>query len=382
MEFVSRRRAALMPCINTGRGAMFPRDSIGARRPRCPPIVRHSVPPPAERSVTIAGPAGEPGSAAGNSAERATARAWPSSVIRIRVYGGTMTNKVVHMLAKSFNERGVPARAFQFPRRGRERRRYDEGEGETQDALAAIDWALQRWPGAALWARGLLLRRRDRRARGRGARCETPGHGRAGGPPVRCRRRAAAALSVAARAGRSAMNWSTPARSNAGWRRSPRRRSSRCCRASIISFTAGSTSCATVVLEWLDATGGVDEHDRALEADLRGPARGAGAAGAARAARARDRGVADRAGALGFFRVDGRARRDPPAVAEALRPGRGRGRNAAGGGRPPRRRRGFAARIHASAESASCRRARSWRSSRCCGVSVTPTAASTSTKSS
>jgi uncharacterized protein len=70
------------------------------------------------------------------------------------VYGGTMTNKVVHMLAKAFNERGVPALRFNFRGVGASAGSYDEGEGETQDALAAIDWALQRWPGAALWAAG------------------------------------------------------------------------------------------------------------------------------------------------------------------------------------------------------------------------------------
>jgi uncharacterized protein len=31
---------------------------------------------------------------------------------------------------------------------------YDEGAGETQDALAALDWAAQRFPGAALWSAG------------------------------------------------------------------------------------------------------------------------------------------------------------------------------------------------------------------------------------
>ena len=70
------------------------------------------------------------------------------------VYGGTLTNKVVHMLAKAFNERGVPALRFNFRGVGASAGRYDEGEGETQDALAAIDWALQRWPGAGLWAAG------------------------------------------------------------------------------------------------------------------------------------------------------------------------------------------------------------------------------------
>ena len=65
-----------------------------------------------------------------------------------------MTNKVVHMLAKAFNERGVPAVRFNFRGVGASAGAYDEGEGETQDALAVMDWALQRFPGAALWAAG------------------------------------------------------------------------------------------------------------------------------------------------------------------------------------------------------------------------------------
>lgn len=65
-----------------------------------------------------------------------------------------MTNKVVHVLAKAFNERGVPSLRFNFRGVGASAGSYDEGEGETQDALAAIDWALRRWPGAALWVAG------------------------------------------------------------------------------------------------------------------------------------------------------------------------------------------------------------------------------------
>ncbi len=70
------------------------------------------------------------------------------------VYGGTMTNKVVHMLAKSFNARGVPSLRFNFRGVGASAGGYGEGAGETQDALAAVDWALQRVPGAALWLAG------------------------------------------------------------------------------------------------------------------------------------------------------------------------------------------------------------------------------------
>ena len=108
---------------------------------------------PATEAVTIAGPAGDlealleiPEGADG---ARVGVVCHPHPV-----YGGTMTNKVVHMLARSFNERGVPTVRFNFRGVGASAGAYGEGAGETQDALAVMDWALQRFPGAALWAAG------------------------------------------------------------------------------------------------------------------------------------------------------------------------------------------------------------------------------------
>ena len=70
------------------------------------------------------------------------------------VYGGAMTNKVVHVLAKAFNEAGVPAVRFNFRGVGASAGAFDEGNGETHDAVAVLDWAAQRWPGAELWLGG------------------------------------------------------------------------------------------------------------------------------------------------------------------------------------------------------------------------------------
>jgi uncharacterized protein len=70
------------------------------------------------------------------------------------VYGGTMTNKVVHMLAKSFNECGALAVRFNYRGVGASAGAYDDGNGETADALAVIDWAMHRWPDASLWLGG------------------------------------------------------------------------------------------------------------------------------------------------------------------------------------------------------------------------------------
>lgn len=70
------------------------------------------------------------------------------------VYGGTMTNKVVHMLAKAFNDCGVPAIRFNYRGVGASAGAYDEGRGETFDALAVVQSARQRWPQAQLWLGG------------------------------------------------------------------------------------------------------------------------------------------------------------------------------------------------------------------------------------
>ncbi len=70
------------------------------------------------------------------------------------LYGGTMTNKVVHTLARAFNEIGIGALRFNYRGVGSSAGAYDEGKGETDDALAALDWARERWPGVPLFLAG------------------------------------------------------------------------------------------------------------------------------------------------------------------------------------------------------------------------------------
>ncbi|MDY0065015.1 MAG: alpha/beta fold hydrolase [Steroidobacteraceae bacterium] len=70
------------------------------------------------------------------------------------LHGGAMTNKVAHMLARSFNEAGARALRFNFRGVGASEGSYDEGRGETLDTIAVIDWACERWPGARLWLAG------------------------------------------------------------------------------------------------------------------------------------------------------------------------------------------------------------------------------------
>lgn len=67
---------------------------------------------------------------------------------------GTMHNKVVHMLSRSLNRLGVATLRFNFRGVGASEGAYDEGRGETEDALAAAAWLQERYPGAELWLGG------------------------------------------------------------------------------------------------------------------------------------------------------------------------------------------------------------------------------------
>ena len=64
------------------------------------------------------------------------------------LYQGTMTNKVVHTVARAFQELGLATVRFNFRGVGKSAGVYDEGNGETEDCLAVLDWARTRWPNA------------------------------------------------------------------------------------------------------------------------------------------------------------------------------------------------------------------------------------------
>jgi alpha/beta superfamily hydrolase len=70
------------------------------------------------------------------------------------LHGGTMHNKVVHTLARACQERGLPTLRFNYRGVGTSAGSYDEGRGETQDALAVVAAGRARWPGAALTLAG------------------------------------------------------------------------------------------------------------------------------------------------------------------------------------------------------------------------------------
>lgn len=70
------------------------------------------------------------------------------------LHGGTMDNKVVTMLERTFGDLGVPALRFNFRGVGASAGQFDDGHGEGEDLAAVVARARAWAPGAALWLAG------------------------------------------------------------------------------------------------------------------------------------------------------------------------------------------------------------------------------------
>jgi len=70
------------------------------------------------------------------------------------LYGGTMDNKLTHVLARSMNECGAPCFRFNFRGVGASAGTFDNGRGEAEDLAAVVAEGRRRFPGAALWLGG------------------------------------------------------------------------------------------------------------------------------------------------------------------------------------------------------------------------------------
>jgi len=70
------------------------------------------------------------------------------------LYGGSMTNKVVHILAKSFSELGAITVRFNFRGVGKSEGEYEHGVGETEDLQILVS-ELRNWrPHSKIWLAG------------------------------------------------------------------------------------------------------------------------------------------------------------------------------------------------------------------------------------
>ena len=215
--------ASVVPCVHRHRRGSDVPASMSRARPMCAaapdiryssPIMSRSHPPRARlRPLMIPGLSALSRPCV-DTPPAATARRIAICVIRIRSYGGTMTNKVVHMLAKSFNERRR-ARACDstIAASARVRARTTKATAKRMMRWPCCDWAAQRWPGARLWLGGVLVRRRGgnpRRSCTR-ARRRRPDHRRAGRSAASVFRHAAAAVGARGCSCRATrMNWWTP----------------------------------------------------------------------------------------------------------------------------------------------------------------------------
>ena len=70
------------------------------------------------------------------------------------LFGGTMTNKVVTTLARTFSDLGIHTVRFNFRGVGKSTGKFAEGIGETEDLFAVIRWTQENCPGDALWLAG------------------------------------------------------------------------------------------------------------------------------------------------------------------------------------------------------------------------------------
>lgn len=70
------------------------------------------------------------------------------------LFGGAMTNKVIHTVARSFVAAGAITLRFNFRGVGGSAGVHDEGRGELRDLQVVVEWLQQRWPQLPLWLGG------------------------------------------------------------------------------------------------------------------------------------------------------------------------------------------------------------------------------------
>jgi len=70
------------------------------------------------------------------------------------LHGGTMRNKVVTIMERSLRECGLCTVRFNYRGVGQSEGEYDDGNGETDDLFAVVDWVRRVRPDDDLWLGG------------------------------------------------------------------------------------------------------------------------------------------------------------------------------------------------------------------------------------
>jgi len=110
-------------------------------------------------TVTVPGPAGDlEGLLQEHEGETPQATPAPQVVAVVchphPLYGGTLHNKVVHRVASVMHQLGAAVLRFNFRGVGKSAGTHDRGEGELDDARAALAFIRARHPGARSWLGG------------------------------------------------------------------------------------------------------------------------------------------------------------------------------------------------------------------------------------
>lgn len=107
-----------------------------------------------ETSHMIQGPTGQLELILAKAAVGVGRKAWGIVCHPHPLFGGTMNNKVVTTLAKSFQNLGVDTVRFNFRGVGKSEGQFDQGLGELYDLLSVIDWVLNERPDHDIWLAG------------------------------------------------------------------------------------------------------------------------------------------------------------------------------------------------------------------------------------
>lgn len=70
------------------------------------------------------------------------------------LYGDSLRNKVVHILADTLTAMGVASLRFNFRGVGKSEGAFDQGQGEQEDLSAAVSWLKEHFPTAPHWLAG------------------------------------------------------------------------------------------------------------------------------------------------------------------------------------------------------------------------------------
>jgi alpha/beta superfamily hydrolase len=115
-----------------------------------------SAPFPLHRSLLLRGPAGNLEAILWSTPRREDASPPFAAVVchPHPLFGGTMHNKVVYQAAKTLHRFGLPVLRFNFRGAGLSEGTHDNGRGEYDDAMAALDFLAAEFPGVPLLLAG------------------------------------------------------------------------------------------------------------------------------------------------------------------------------------------------------------------------------------